>query len=335
MPSPKLTIRSIFRMIGTERLGTSGSDIARAAAHLRDGQCVAFPTETVYGLGADARNPGAAARIYEAKGRPRFNPLIVHVASLEAARRLGVFDDTAERLACAFWPGALSLVVPRRAGGPVADLTTAGLDHIALRVPAHAVAQALLAAAGMPIAAPSANPSGRVSPTTADHVLEGLEGRIAAVIDGGPAEVGLESTIVGQGAGPVLLRPGGVAAEEIERVLGHPLQRPVRQDDGTAPQSPGRLASHYAPGAALRLNADAPREGEAWLGFGPLPATAGPARSLSEGADLREAAARLFGHLRALDAAMDGAGTIAVAPIPDRGLGLAINDRLARAAAPR
>ena len=316
----------------TERLGPDEAGIARAAALLARGLPVAFPTETVYGLGAVAADGGAVARIFEAKGRPRFNPLIVHLPDAAAAEALAAMDATARRLAEAFWPGPLTLVVPLKPGAPVSDLVTAGLATVALRVPAHPVARALLRAAG-PLAAPSANPSGKVSPTTACHVLEGLSGRIAAVIDAGSCDVGLESTILGLGRqGPVLLRPGGLAVEEIEAALGRPL---ARAEGGIT--APGQLASHYAPAARLRLNAEAPREGEAWLGFGPGPALAPgtPARSLSPAGDLREAAASLFAHLRALDAATPPGGTIAVAHIPDEGLGRAIADRLRRAAAPR
>jgi len=317
----------------TERLSPDPAGIAAAAAHLAAGRLVAFPTETVYGLGADAANPHAVAAVFEAKGRPRFNPLILHCADRAMARRLATFGDVAERLAAAFWPGPLTLVLPRREGAQIADLATAGLDTVALRVPAHEVAGALLGALGRPVAAPSANPSGRVSPTSAAHVLDGLAGRIAAVIDAGPCPVGLESTIVGcAGEVPVLLRPGGLPVEEIEAALGHPLATP----EAAGITAPGQLASHYAPGARLRLNAAAPRPGEGWLGFGPSPPEAtGPALTLSRERDLREAAANLFGHLRALDAAMGGHGIIAVAALPQTGLGRAINDRLARAAAPR
>ena len=320
-------------MLQTQRLRPDPEGIAAAARLLDDDRLVAFPTETVYGLGGDATSPRAVAAIFEAKGRPRFNPLIAHCADLAMAEVEAALPPAARRLAEAFWPGPLTLVAPRRGRGTVADLATAGLDTVALRVPAHPVARALIAALGRPVAGPSANPSGRVSPTTADHVLEGLSGRIAAVIDAGACEVGIESTIVGlAAAGPVLLRPGGLAAEEIEAVLGVPLAGA----EGGAVTAPGQLSSHYAPGARLRLDAEAPRPGEAWLGFGPLPeGLAAPARTLSETGNLAEAAARLFAALRALDAAMEGRGTIAVAPVPQHGLGRAINDRLARAAAPR
>ncbi|MEM1101217.1 MAG: L-threonylcarbamoyladenylate synthase [Pseudomonadota bacterium] len=302
---------------GTRRL----HDVAPAAALLRAGELVAFPTETVYGLGADALNPAAVARIFEAKGRPRFNPLIVHVPSLAAARLLADLPDWAEALAAAFWPGALTLLVPHR--GSVPDLVTAGMATVGLRVPAHPLALALLEATG-PLAAPSANPSGRVSPTRADHVLSGLDGRIAAVLDGGPTEVGLESTIIG-GPEPTLLRPGGIPAEAIEAALGVPLL--AHAPPANAPTAPGQLASHYAPSGAVRLDALTALAGEVHLGFGPVSGDV----SLSETGDLREAAARLFALLRELDTG----APIAVAPIPETGLGVAINDRLRRAAAPR
>ncbi len=317
----------------TEILAPDAAGIARAAALLRAGRLVAFPTETVYGLGADARDGRAVAGIFAAKGRPRFNPLIVHVTGLEAARRLADLPAPALRLAAAFWPGPLTLVAPLRPGAGIADLVTAGLPTLAVRVPAHPLARKLLAAFGGPVAAPSANPSGAVSPTTAAHVAGALGGRIAAVLDGGACPVGLESTIVGfEGARAVLLRPGGLPVEAIEQALGAPVA-PVRSEAITAP---GQLASHYAPGARLRLNAAAPRPGEAWLGFGPDPeGVTGPALNLSPSGDLAEAAANLFAHLRALDARLPEGGTIAAAPVPGHGLGRAINDRLARAAAPR
>ena len=317
----------------TEILRPDAAGVIRAAELLRAGRLVAFPTETVYGLGADARDGRAVAEIFAAKGRPRFNPLIVHVEDRDAAGRLVDLPKAAGKLARAFWPGPLTLVAPMRDTAGIADLVTAGLPTLAVRVPAHPLARALLAAFEGPVAAPSANPSGQVSPTTAAHVMAALGGRIAAVIDGGPCDVGLESTIVGfEEGGAVLLRPGGVPAEAIEEVLG----KPLAARDGEAVTAPGQLASHYAPGARLRLNADAPRSGEAWLGFGLDPdAIAGPTRNLSPTGDLVEAAANLFAHLRALDAETGSGGTIAVAPVPDHGLGRAINDRLARAAAPR
>ncbi|QBX33599.1 threonylcarbamoyl-AMP synthase [Paracoccus liaowanqingii] len=312
----------------TLRLSPDGPGLARAAALLAEGACVAMPTETVYGLAADARDGAAVARIYAAKGRPGFNPLIVHVADLGAAQALAAFSDQALLLARRFWPGALTLVLPLRAGSGIASLVTAGLDTVGLRVPAHPVAQALLRASAAPLAAPSANASGRISPTTADHVLApegGLDGRIAAVLDGGPCPLGLESTIIGWPDGrPTLLRPGGIPAEEIEALLGGPLARP--QADPAAPNAPGQLGSHYAPRASLRLNAH-PAPGETHLTFG----QPGPF-SLSDAGDLTQAAARLFDLLRRADAQ---GRPISVAPIPDHGLGAAINDRLRRAAAPR
>ncbi len=311
-------------MPDTLTLPADPEGLDRAAALLAEGRLVAFPTETVYGLGGDATNDTAAARIFEAKGRPRFNPLIVHVPDLAAARRLAVFDDTAERLAQAFWPGALTLVLPLAEGAGLAPLVSAGLPTVAIRVPAHPLAQALLARTG-PLAGPSANPSGRISPTTAAHVLAGLTGRIAAVLDGGPCAVGLESTIVATHPAPVLLRPGGLPAEALEACLGAPLDR---QDAGEAINAPGQLASHYAPKASLRLNAEAARAGEVLLGFGAMESDL----NLSATGDLVEAAANLFGHLHALDAKD---APIAVAPVPETGLGRAINDRLRRAAAPR
>jgi L-threonylcarbamoyladenylate synthase len=311
--------------------------IAEAVRVLAAGGLVAFPTETVYGLGADATNATAVARLYAAKARPTFNPLIAHVADIGSARRLAVFEATAEKLAHAFWPGPLTLVLHKRADCPVADLATAGLDTIALRVPAHPVAREILRRLGRPVVAPSANRSGHVSPTTAAHVLADLRGRIDLIIDGGPTQVGVESTIVGCANGRVLLlRPGGIARADIERILDRPLAD-AQQREGEVPSAPGMLASHYAPRAHLRLNAACVREGESLLAFGPVlpPGAARAARllNLSERGDLVEAAANLFAHLRTLDAA--GAKTIAVMPVPHEGLGEAINDRLARAAAPR
>jgi L-threonylcarbamoyladenylate synthase len=299
---------------------------AEAARLLAAGQTVAFPTETVYGLGADARNGTAVAKIYEAKGRPAFNPLIVHVRDVAAARRVVEWTPTADALAGAFWPGALTLVLPLRPASGIASLVTAGLETLAVRVPDHPTALGLLARFGGPIAAPSANPSGRISPTRAGHVRAGLDGRIAAVLDGGPTTVGVESTIVALAPSPTLLRPGGIAAESIEAILGQPLRR--GPETPVAPASPGQLVSHYAPRAPVRLDAVAPRAGEVMLGFGAIDGD----ETLSETGDLAEAAARLFDVLHALDAT---GRPIAVAPIPDRGLGAAINDRLRRAAAPR
>lgn len=320
------TIRAV--MGGTELLAADGAGIARAAALLRGGGLVAFPTETVYGLGADATDGRAVAGIFDAKGRPRFNPLIVHVASAEAAAALVHLPEEGRILGSAFWPGPLTLVAPMRPGCGIADLVTAGLPTLAVRVPAHPLALRLLRMVDRPVAAPSANPSGRVSPTTAAHVLDGLSGRIAAVLDGGPCPVGLESTIVGlAGTEPALLRPGGLPAEATEAALGRPLAA-----HGPAITAPGQLASHYAPGARLRLGAATRRPGELRLGFG---RGAAADLDLSPGGDLREAAANLFAYLRALDARAASGQVIAVAPIPGTGLGRAINDRLARAAAPR
>jgi L-threonylcarbamoyladenylate synthase len=318
----------------TERLEGTAQGVTRAAEMLRAGGLVAFPTETVYGLGADARNDRAVAGIFAAKGRPAFNPLIVHVADIAAVEGLAEMPEAAQRLAAAFWPGPLTLVLPLRPdAGPdarVSPLVTAGLPTVGLRVPAHPLARALLAAAGCPVAAPSANPSGRVSPTTADHVLAGLAGRIDAVLDGGACPVGVESTIVGFHPRPVILRAGGVMAEALEAVLGAPLGHAVLS---VRPTAPGQLASHYAPRAALRLNAEAPVPGERFVGFGPPQPGVTPDLTLSATGDLTEAAARLFSVLHALDASGDG--PVAVAPVPERGLGRAINDRLRRAAAPR
>ena len=311
-----------------------------AARCLAAGGLVAFPTETVYGLGADARNSLAVARLYDAKGRPAFNPLIAHVADRAAARALAQLNASAERLAAAFWPGPLTLVLPKAHGAPVAELATAGLDSIAVRMPDHSVARDILAAFGQPVVAPSANRSGHVSPTTAQHVLADLRGRIDLIIDGGATPVGVESTIVACLTEPTLLRPGGVPRDAIERALGHPLAdtAPVPDgDEGEAPLAPGQLASHYAPRSKLRLDAGEIAPGEALLAFGPaLPCGAERASkvlNLSPRGDLIEAAANLFSHLRALDAT--GVAAIAVMAVPRGGLGEAINDRLKRAAAPR
>lgn len=305
--------------------------VAEAARLIQGGGLVAFATETVYGLGADATSPGAVAKIYEAKRRPSFNPLIAHVTGLEAARREGRFSEVAERLAKAFWPGPLTLVLPLAEGASVCELARAGLPSVALRAPDHPIAQAMLAAVARPVAAPSANRSGRVSPVTAAHVLEDIGDRIDAVLDAGATSVGLESTIVACLDGPpVLLRPGGVSREEIEALVG-PLSAPA---PGKV-EAPGMLASHYAPRARLRLDADNLREGEAGLDFGGRFRRAPGAAlfDLSARGDLVEAAARLYLGLRTLDST--GASTIAVAPIPVEGLGEAIRDRLLRAAAPR
>jgi L-threonylcarbamoyladenylate synthase len=314
-------------------LAATPDAIAEAAALLRSGHLVAFPTETVYGLGADATNALAVAATFEAKGRPRFNPLIVHLAEVEAALALGVLGPAAQRLAAAFWPGPLTLVVKRTASCPIADLATAGLDTVALRVPSHPVARALIGAAGVPVTAPSANRSGHVSATTADHVVADLGDRIAMVLDAGPAEHGVESTVLDvSGAQPVLLRPGAVTADAIAGVVG--TLPTVSTADPHRPVSPGQLASHYAPGVPVRLGATSALPGEALLAFGSaVPAHDGPTINLSPAGDLREAAARLFAALRDLDRA--NVSAIAAMSIPDHGLGAAINDRLRRAAAPR
>jgi L-threonylcarbamoyladenylate synthase len=312
---------------------------AEAGRRLAAGGLVAFPTETVYGLGADAANAAAIAHLYQAKGRPAFNPLIAHVADLAAARRIGRFDARATKLAQAFWPGPLTLVVPKTQGCPVAELATAGLDTVAIRIPAHPVAQAILRAFGGAVVAPSANISGHVSPTLAAHVESDLSGRIDLIVDGGPVEVGVESTIVGCFETPMLLRPGGLPREKIEAVLGEELARPPAdvESDASQPLAPGMLASHYAPRAAVRLNAREVAPGEALLAFGParLPGleAAAAVMNLSASGDLDEAAANLFGYLRALDAKSPRA--IAVMPVPEDGLGEAINDRLRRAAVAR
>jgi L-threonylcarbamoyladenylate synthase len=318
--------------VATRLLPADRDAIALAARVLHDGGLVAFPTETVYGLGADATNGPAVARIYAAKGRPRFNPLISHVPDARSALPLARFSDDAKVLAGVFWPGPLTLVLPKAAGCAVSELATAGLDTIAMRVPDHPVARDLLKAFGRPVVAPSANQSGHVSPTLAEHVRADLNGRIDLIIDGGPTSVGVESTIVSCLGAPTLLRPGGLPREAIERVLGHPLETapPPAADDALL--APGMLASHYAPKATVRLNANEVRPGEALLAFGPDAPRAATALNLSTSGDLIEAAANLFSHLRSLDA--EGL-PIAVMPIPNDGLGEAINDRLARAAAPR
>ncbi len=323
-------------MVYTERLEANEAGIGRAATILREGGLVAFPTETVYGIGADATNPEAVAGIYAAKERPEFNPLIAHVADEAAAREQGVFNEAAALLAKNFWPGPLTLVLPVAPTCTVSDLARAGLDSLGLRLPSHPVARALLKQVGRPVAAPSANRSGRISPTSAQHVLEDLNGRIDAVLDGGPTEVGVESTIVSCLDDTVrLLRPGGVPREEIEKLVG-PLSAPA-EEDSAAPLAPGMLTSHYAPRARVRLNAQEIDLGEAALLFGAQhPRGVDAARAslnLSESGDLKEAAANLFSYLRRLDDA--GAAMIAVSSIPHEGLGEAINDRLRRAAAER
>jgi L-threonylcarbamoyladenylate synthase len=315
MPDPSLPV-----------LTPDAAGLAQAAAVLAGGGVVGFPTETVYGLGADARNGPAVARVFAAKGRPAFNPLIVHVADLKAARAVCVMDGRAERLAAAFWPGPLTLVLPLREGAGISPLVTAGLPTVAVRVPAHPVARALIAAFGGPVAAPSANPSGRVSPTSAAHVVAGLSGRIDAVVDGGACPVGVESTILGLDGPAVLWREGGVPAERLAAVLG---EMPRAAEAGAQPVAPGALASHYAPRGVMRLNAAAAGPGEVMLGFGPVACDL----NLSASGDLTEAAANLYACLHRLDAM--GADRIAVSPVPEEGLGRAINDRLRRAAAPR
>lgn len=315
------------KAVKTLRLRDDAAGRTEAARLLQDGKLVAFATETVYGLGGDATSPGAVAAIYAAKGRPSFNPLIAHVATLEAARREGVFDEAATRLAEAFWPGPLTLVVPVAATGTVCELARAGHSTIALRMPAHETARAVLAAVGRPVAGPSANRSGRVSPVETAHVLADLDGRIDAVLDSGRTPVGVESTIIAcLGGTPKLLRSGGAERRLIEDLVG-----PLASGDTRETVAPGMLASHYAPDAAVRLNALALEEGEAGLDFGAR--FGGRVLDLSPRGDTVEAAANLYAFLRRLDAA--GPRRIAVAPIPMRGLGEAINDRLARAAAPR
>lgn len=308
------------------RLSASSQDLDHAADLLRQGKLVAFPTETVYGLGADARQDHAVARIYAAKGRPEFNPLIVHLADLDAVKALIHWNDSAEVLARAFWPGPLTLVLPLREGAGISRLVTAGLDSLAVRMPAGPVAQALLRAFGGPVAAPSANRSGQISPTRAVHVLDGLGDRIEAVVDGGPCTVGLESTILGLTGSPTLLRPGGVTEEALNRVLN---TRIAQRRDGDGITAPGQIRSHYAPRARVHLNAVDFEPGEASLGFGDVACDL----NLSPSADMTEAAANLFEYLHQLDAT--GAEIIAVSPIPHLGLGIAINDRLNRAAAER
>jgi L-threonylcarbamoyladenylate synthase len=317
----------------TLRLADDDAGLAQAAALLRAGELVAFPTETVYGLGADATDEAAVAAIYAAKKRPSFNPLIAHYATVAVA-----FDDVtptaaAERLAAAFWPGPLTMVLPRQPRSAVARLAGAGLDTQAVRVPAHPIAHRLLAAVGRPIAAPSANLSGRVSPTTAAHVLDGLDGRIAAVIDGGACTVGLESTVVDlSGARPALLRAGGVTLDALRGVLPEIVAGAAY--DLAAPRSPGQLLTHYAPDLPLRMNATETTETEALLAFGPPLPGAGLLFNLSEAGDLAEAAARLFAGLRWLDAQGRARGRrgLAAMAVPQSGLGVAINDRLNRAA---
>ena len=300
--------------------------IAEAAAILRAGGLVAMPTETVYGLAADAANPDAVARLYAAKGRPRFNPLIAHVTGPKMAQTVAEWPELGAKLAGTYWPGPLTLVLPKKPDAAIADIANAGLDSIALRAPAHPAARTLLSTFGAPLVAPSANPSGAISPTTAQHVAEGLGHKVDLILDGGTCTVGLESTVIAiDGDTAILLRPGGLARAHIEPITG-PLAAP---QDGAPLASPGMLKSHYAPDAAVRLNATSREPGELMLGFGDTPGDL----NLSEAGDLAEAATRLFSALRALDSRHPA--RIAVAPIPEQGLGEAINDRLRRAAAPK
>ncbi len=319
------------------RVTATAATIHQAARLLRDGRLVAFPTETVYGLGADATNGVAVAAIFEAKGRPHFNPLIVHVADVADVSPLAHMTPLARRLADAFWPGPLTLVLARVPGSPIADLANAGLDTVAIRVPSHPVARALIRAAGRPVTAPSANRSGHVSATEAGHVADDLEDRVAMILDDGPCAAGVESTVIdATGDVPVLLRPGAVTAEDIARATG---VAPVAANAVSGrPTSPGQILSHYAPRAAVRLNATTVAADEALLAFGSSPPArsgphSGPTINLSPAGDLKEAASRLFAALRELDTT--GVRAVAVMPIPETGLGAAINDRLRRAAAPR
>ena len=326
----------------TDIITISDASIRRARDILAAGGLVAFPTETVYGLGANACDDGAVAGIFQAKDRPNFNPLISHIANADAAFQLGVETDFATVLASCFWPGPMTLVLDRTNDCPVAMLTTAGLNKIALRVPAHEQAQKLLAICDMPIAAPSANPSGRISPSTADHVYAGLAGKIDLILDGGPCENGLESTIIDcSGESPILLRPGGISRSAIETAL-HSAGLHCRLRDADAlsdhgqPIAPGQLQSHYAPDASVRLDATSQQGDEELIGFGPVPGAGQLSLSLSSSGNMREAAANLFSMLHQANAVTTGTQRrIAVAPIPKDGVGEAINDRLQRAAAPR
>jgi L-threonylcarbamoyladenylate synthase len=309
-------------------IGAQSGEISEFAAILRAGGIVSFPTETVYGLGADAGNSDAVLKIYETKGRPRFNPLIVHCADLAMAETIAEFGPTARKLA-ALWPAPLTLVLPKRTGAHVSDLVTTGLDTVGIRIPAHPIALALIAATGRPLAAPSANPSGKLSPTTADQVRTAFGDRVP-VLDGGPCQSGIESTILSvDGTTVTQLRAGAMAREDLESILE---QRIATASSDSPIAAPGMLASHYAPHARLRLNATAPEPGEAYLAFGVMPSTIGPSENLSPTGNLQDAARNLFAMLHTLDAS---ATAIAVAPIPRTGLGEAINDRLERAAAPR
>ncbi|MGQ0585301.1 MAG: L-threonylcarbamoyladenylate synthase [Reyranella sp.] len=311
----------------------TAQSVAEAARLLRDGKLVAFPTETVYGLGGDATNERAVAAIFEAKGRPEFNPLISHVLGPDEAKRFVRWNDTADRLAARFWPGPLTLVLPRSAGSPISLLATAGLDTVAIRAPSHPVAQALIRAAGLPIAGPSANRSGAISPTRAEHVAESLGERVPLILDGGPCLVGVESTVLDlTGPAPTLLRPGGATREAIEAVIGPIAVSDALPSGDSARKSPGQLESHYAPSRPVRLDASTVGADEGLLAFGAnVPPGAMLTYNLSSSGDLAEAAANLFAQMRLLD--RPGIGRIAVMPIPQTGLGLAINDRLRRAAA--
>ncbi len=335
-PTPSFSGRpSIFVGPMTQKTIAERSTLDAAAAIILKGGLVAMPTETVYGLAADATSDTAVAQIFAAKGRPQFNPLIVHVTGADMAARYVEFPPAAERLAAAFWPGPLTLVLPRKADSAISLLASAGLDTLGVRAPNHDIAQSLINAVGGPLAAPSANPSSAVSPTCADHVRDGLGDKVDIILDGGPCVVGVESTIVKiESEAVFLLRPGGVAREAIERVVGKPLSNPPHTDN---PQAPGMLASHYAPHAPLRLNAAAPEPNEAFLGFGNVSAEGPNALNLSANGNITEAAANLFAYLRKLDALCSEheLSRIAAAPIPGEGLGEAINDRLARASAPR
>lgn len=318
-------------------LATTSEGLAEAGRRLREGGLVAFPTETVYGLGGNARDDRAVARIFAAKGRPSFNPLISHVVDAAAAAELGVFDERADILAQTFWPGPLTLVLPRRPDCGLSLLVSAGLDSVAVRVPGHPIARELLRAAGVPVAAPSANRSGGISPTTPQHVLESLGSKAEAIVVGGRCSVGLESTVLDlTGDRPTILRPGSVLAEDLAALIG-PVADPgaLVAGEGDAPRSPGQLSSHYAPGAPVRLEALSAPEDAGFLTFGPDTFSRGGRirLNLSPGGDLEEAAANLFAYMRRMDEA--GVSEIVVMPIPRVGLGLAINDRLTRAAAPR
>lgn len=318
--------KNMTEHIATQIFAPDSAGIAKAVKALSTGALVAFPTETVYGLGADASNDLAVAKIYEAKGRPSFNPLIVHLAHLEDVKALVEWNDLAERAAASFWPGPLTLVLPIRSDANISKLVTAGMDSLAVRMPSNETARSLLTAFGGPVAAPSANRSGQISPTRAAHVVHGLSGRISAVLDGGPCREGLESTILGLVENPTLLRPGTVTKEALSQALGQPIET---RSQGAAISAPGQLSSHYAPNAQVRLNANTWRDNEARLGFGPVECDL----NLSPSGDLVEAAANLFEYLHRLDAT--GRAGIAVSEIPNIGLGVAINDRLTRAAAPR